>query len=274
MSVYLDHFGFRNEPFSKEIDDDKLWLPESKRGIVDELVACVHERRHAVVTGEPGVGKTCVLRALRHALGSSQAFRLTYCHNVTLGRRDFYRHLCHCLGITYGSTAGDVFLSVSKHVEELSRERALPVFLVDEAHMLHQDTLDHLHILLNYSWDSRSLLSLILVGLPDLDERLAMRRNRSLHSRLHYRLSIEPLSPDDTAEYVRARLAAAGSAKELFTSDAIAILHEAASGSLRDIDRVAHKALRLSAKKKRKLVERDVVQAILQADGAYVGTAP
>ncbi len=274
MSAYLDHFGLRNEPFSKEIDDDKLWLPESKRGIVDELVACVHERRHAVVTGEPGVGKTCVLRALRHALGSSQAFRLTYCHNVTLGRRDFYRHLCHCLGITYGSTAGDVFLSVSKHVEELSRERALPVFLVDEAHMLHQDTLDHLHILLNYSWDSRSLLSLILVGLPDLDERLAMRRNRSLHSRLHYRLSIEPLSPDDTAEYVRARLAAAGAGKELFTSDAIAILHEAASGSLRDIDRVAHKALRLSARKKRKLVERDVVQAILQADGAYVGTAP
>ena len=106
MSAYLDHFGLRNEPFSKEIDDDKLWLPESKRSIVDELVTCVHERRHAVVTGEPGVGKTCVMRALRHALGSSQAFRLTYCHNVTLGRRDFYRHLCHCLGITYGSTAG------------------------------------------------------------------------------------------------------------------------------------------------------------------------
>jgi len=273
MSAFLDHFGLRADPFSKEIDDDKLWLPESKRGIVDELVTCVHERKHAVVTGEPGVGKTCVLRALRHALNSSQAFRLTYCHNVTLGRRDFYRNLCHCLGIAYGSTAGDVFLSVNKHVEELSRERALPVFLVDEAHLLHQDTLDHLHILLNYSWDSRSLLSLVLIGLPDLDERLIKRRNRSLYSRLHYRLTIEPLCPDDTADYVRARLAAAGMTKELFTSDAIAILHEAASGSLRDIDRVAHNALRLSARKKRKLVERDVVQAILQLDN-FGGGAP
>ena len=271
MSAYLDHFGLRTEPFSKEIDDDKLWLPESKRAIVDELVACVHERKHAVVTGEPGVGKTCVLRALRQALGTSQSFRLTYCHNVTLGRRDFYRHLCHALGIPYGSTAGDVFLSVSKHVEDLARERAFPVLLVDEAHLIHQDTLDHLHILLNYSWDSRALLSLILIGLPDLDERLAMRRNRSLHSRLHYRLTIEPLSPDDTADYVRARLAAAGASKELFTSDAIAILHEAASGSLRDIDRVAHKALRLSTRKKRKLVERDVLQAVLQADNCAAG---
>jgi general secretion pathway protein A len=105
--------------------------------------------------------------------------------------------------------------------------------------MLHQDTLDHLHILLNYGWDSKSLLSLILIGLPELDERLALRRNRSLHSRLSYRLSIEPLAPDDTADYVRMRLAAVGCNKELFTSDAIAMLHEATSGALRDVDRVA-----------------------------------
>jgi general secretion pathway protein A len=195
-------------------------------------VACLAGgvRKHAVVTGEPGVGKTCVLRALRHALGTSQTFRLTYCHNVTLGRRDFYRHLCHALGIAYGATAGDVFLSVSK------------------------------------AWDSRSLLSLILTGLPDLNDRLIMRRNRSLLTRLTYRLSIEPLSSDDTAEYIRARLTAAGAAKEIFTTDAIAMLHEAASGSLRDIDRVAHNALRISARKKRKLVEREVVQAVLQLD--------
>jgi general secretion pathway protein A len=266
MSAYLDHFGLQTEPFSKEIDNSKLWLPDSRRAVVDDLVTSVHERKHPVVTGEPGVGKTCVLRALRHALGTSQAFRLTYCHNVTLGRRDFYRHLCHALGIAYGATAGDVFLSLSKHVEDLARERTLPVLLVDEAHLLHQDTLDHLHIILNYAWDSRDLLSLILIGLPDLNDRLVMRRNRSLLTRLTYRLSIEPLSPDDTADDVRARLAAAGSTKEIFTSDAITILHEAASGSLRDIDRVAHNALRISARRKRKPVERDVVQAVLQLD--------
>jgi hypothetical protein len=88
MSAYLDHFGLRSEPFSKEIEDGKLWLPDSKRGLVDELVACVQERKHAVVTGEPGVGKTCVLRALRHRIPAA-GFRLTYCHNATLGRRDF-----------------------------------------------------------------------------------------------------------------------------------------------------------------------------------------
>ena len=90
--------------------------------------------------------------------------------------------------------------------------------------------------MLNYGWDSKSLLSLILVGLPELDERLALRRNRSLHSRLSYRLSIEPLAPDDTADYVRMRLAAVGCNKELFTSDAIAILHEAGAVASRFMD--------------------------------------
>jgi general secretion pathway protein A len=272
MTYYSDHFGFSGVPFSKEIDDGQLWLPPSKKSVVSDLVECVQERKHAALTGEPGVGKTCVLRAVRHALGS-QAIRLTYCHNVTLGRRDFYRHLCHALAIPYGSTAGDVFLSVTRHVEELAKERAFPVLLIDEAHLLHQDTLDHLHILLNYSWDSKALLSLILIGLPDLDERLSMRRNRSLHSRLSYRLSIDPLSPSDTADYLRLRLAAVACTKELFTSDAIALLHEAASGSLRDVDRIAHNALRLAARKKRKLVERDIILAVLQAEGHSGGAS-
>jgi hypothetical protein len=130
MTDYCDHFGFNAVPFSKEIDDDKLWLPPSKKSIVRDLVECVQERKHAVVTGESGAGKTCVTRAVRHGLGN-QAVRLTYCHNVTLGRRDFYRHLCHALGVPYGSNAGDVFLSVTRHVEDLARERGFPVFLVD-----------------------------------------------------------------------------------------------------------------------------------------------
>ncbi|WP_244239474.1 ATP-binding protein [Corallococcus carmarthensis] len=63
-------------------------------------------------------------------------------------------------------------LEGTPHVEQLGVEKLHPVFLLDEAHLLHQDMLDHLHILLNYQWDSRALLSRILVGLPELESRL------------------------------------------------------------------------------------------------------
>jgi type II secretory pathway predicted ATPase ExeA len=94
-------------------------------------------------------------------------FRLSYCHNATLGRRDFYRQLCVVLGLAPSATAAAVFYAVSSHIEYLAHEHRHPIFLLDEAHLLHQDTLDHLHILLNYERDSKPLLSLVLVGLSD-----------------------------------------------------------------------------------------------------------
>ena len=263
-------FALTAEPFSKEINDADLWLPPSKQAVLDELVEAVQARKSVLLTGDPGVGKTCLLRAVRHALGP-QSYRLTYYPNVTLGRRDFYRQLGVTLGLGRINSAGDIFYAISTHVEELAKERIVPVLILDEAHLLHQDTLDHLHIMLNYAWDSRALLALVLLGLPDLEERLRLRRNRSLYSRLHHRLSIGPLTADDTADYLRNRLSRVGCTRELFTSDAIALLHEAAGSSLRDIDRIATSALRASARKKRKLVERDTLSRILQLEATEPG---
>ena len=262
---YLAHFALTEPPFSKEIPDSDLWLPTSKQAVVDTLLEALTERASVVLVGEPGVGKTCVLRALRHRIPAA-GFRLTYYHNATLGRRDFYRQLCFALGIAPASTAGSLFLAVSRYVEERAGERVHPVFLIDEAHLLHQDTLDHLHILLNYAWDSRALLSLILVGLPELRERLALRRNRSLYSRIHHRLEISALTPEDTTEYLRMRMERAGCTREVFGSDAVVLLHEATVGAMRDLDRLAAAALRETARKKRKLVERDVVSRVIEAD--------
>lgn len=262
---YLSHFALSAEPFSKDIGDAELWLPPSKLSLVEDLTDAMHARANALLTGEPGVGKTCVLRALRHALSPAN-FRLVYCQNTTVGRRDFYRHLCLALGLPKAVTAGDLFLTVSTHIEQLATERVCPVFLVDEAHLLHQDTLDHLHILLNYHWDSKPLLSLVLIGLTDLEDRLRLRRNRSLYSRIHHRFCIGSLSPDDTADYLRTRLSRVGATKDIFSADALAMLHEAAASSLRDTDRIATAALRAAARKKKKIVERDVLTRILQSE--------
>ena len=263
-------FGLSEAPFSKEIPDSDLWLPPSKETLVDELCEAVQERDQVLLVGEPGAGKTCVLRALRHRLPQA-GFRLTYCHNATLGRRDFYRQLCQALGLTPAATAAAVFYAVSAHVENLGRDHIHPVFLLDEAHLLHQDTLEHLHILANYEWDSRPLLTLILVGLPDLQDRLQLRKNRSLYSRINRRLSVGPMTTEDTAEYVRMRLHRAGSDRETFSLDALTALHEAAGSSLREIDRLATAALRETARRKKKLVERDVMVRMigdLQPDAA------
>lgn len=129
---WLTHFKLKCPPFSKELDDAELWVPSSRAHLLDELDDGCQERGHMLLTGEPGVGKTCVLRALRRRLPEA-GFRLTYCHNATLGRRDFYRQLCLALGLSPKATAAGVFYEVSSHIQQLGQERVHPVFLLDEA---------------------------------------------------------------------------------------------------------------------------------------------
>lgn len=212
---WLGRFTLTEPPFSKQISDSQLWLPSSRKAIVADLVEAISERHHVLLVGEPGVGKTCTLRALRHRLPDA-GFRLTYCHNATLGRRDFYRQLCLALGLSPKATAAAVFFAVSSHVEELGRSRVHPVFLLDEAHLLHQDVLEHLHVLANYEWDSAPLVSLVLVGLPELGDRLGLRKNRSLYSRIHTRISLGDALPEDTNEYVAYRMKRAGCDRDVF----------------------------------------------------------
>lgn len=262
---WLAHFGLTAPPFTKAIADADLWVPESRQKLLERLVDGCRERGHILLTGEPGIGKTCVLRALRHRLPEA-GFRLTYCHNATLGRRDFYRQLCLALDLNPSATAAAVFYAINQHVRELGGERVHPVFLLDEAHLLHQQVLEHLHILSNYEWDSAPLMTLILVGLPELHDRMRLRKNRSLYSRIHTRLHLGDATPEDTYEYVAHRLRQVGADGDPFDSDALALLHEASGGRLRDIDRLATDALKRAARQKLRRVDRKSIERATDTD--------
>jgi type II secretory pathway predicted ATPase ExeA len=257
-STDLTVFDCRSAPFSKEIEDADLWLPESKAATVTEIEESLHERQSILLLGEPCVGKTCVLCVLRRNLPQA-GFRLTYCRNATLGRRDFYRYLCHALNLQPSATAANLFLAVETHVHNLRRDKVHPVFLLDEAHLLHPDMLAHLHILLNHEWDAKALLSIVLVGLQELEQNLSRRAHRSLLTRVHRRFLLPPASVDDTAEYVRFRVRQVGCEHDLFPDDALAALHDLSQGALREIDRLASAALRTAARRKKKLVDRELV---------------
>lgn len=176
--------------------------------------------------------------------------------------------LCHALGLAPKATAAGVFYALTTHVEELARERVHPVLLLDEAQLLHQDVLDHLHILGNYDWDARALLTVALVGLPELWDRMMLRRNRALWSRIHCRIHMGEAEPADTVEYVRHRLTTAGADRQLLSSDALALLHEGTAGRLREVDRIATGCLRTAAHAGHQIVDRDIVSRTLTADQA------
>jgi type II secretory pathway predicted ATPase ExeA len=261
-------FNLTRDPFAKDVPVADLFLDEPRTLMLDGIQSAVEKRASVVLVAEPGVGKSCLVRALAQRLHPGR-FQVHYFHNATLGRRDFYRQLCWGLGLTPSATAAALFRAVSQHVQELAAEnRGHPVFVLDEAHLLHDGTVEHLHILLNYEWDSRPLLSLVLVGLPELKDRLRLHQHRALWTRLAERRHLGPFAPDGTAAYVRHRLAKAGCDKDVFAADALALLHEASQGYTRDVDRLASLCLERAALSKDRIVDRTLLRDVLKTEAA------
>ncbi len=258
-------FGLRLAEFDKDVDDQDLWTPQERVTIVEKITEGLRVRQHVLLCGEPGLGKSCILRAVRRALPDAK-FPMTYLHNTTLGRRDFYRQVCVGLGLTPKATAAALFHEVSTWVTQRSRDNIHPVFIVDEAQMLRDEVLGHLHVLANYEWDQKPLLSLVLSGLPDLRIRLERPNNRSLNSRIFCRIELGETGSAETREYILHRLERAGGKLSIFTDDAILAIHELAGGSLRDIDRLAAAAMACAAARRLKPIDAALVKAVHELD--------
>ena len=191
-------FGLRRRPFDKDVPDEGLWLDDGRKDAIDRLTDAVTAREHAIVLGEPGVGKNCVVRGLRARL-SPVHFRLTYLAHVSLGKRDFYKQICMALGIESKLMPATLYASIQQNLAALARERVHPVLVLDEAHLIPDSSLGTLHVIANFNWDAEPVVSLVLIGLPEFGERLKLGVHRSLLTRIGHKIEIAPATPDDTA---------------------------------------------------------------------------
>jgi type II secretory pathway predicted ATPase ExeA len=185
---------------------------------------------------------------------------VTYVHNSTVNLRDFYRQLSQVLGLEPRATPSALFRSIRSQVEEISAQKVHPILVIDEAHLTPVQVLEHLHILLNFDRDSKPLLSLVLVGLPGLRDRLARNVLASLAARLPVRAHLDPLDPEQTGAYLRHRLETAGCVEEVFAEDAVLLIAEATGGVMRRIDVLASNALEVACGGRSRLVDASTVQ--------------
>ncbi len=267
MNRLLSTFGFTRPPFSKDISPSEMFQTDQFQEAMLGLKAAIEGRTSAVVTGDSGSGKTCLIRALEQDLPQGR-YRLHYTANATVNRRDFYRQISIGMGLEAHSSFAALYSTVSQHIQDLAMQHKLWVILVlDEAHLLHIQVLEQLHILLNFEKDSKPWLSLILVGLPDLRETLRRNLLASLAARIPIRLQLSPLDAEQVKLYVRHRMNAAGCRHDIFSDDALLLMSKATGGILRRVDVLGDHCLTIAMKTKAGVIDATVVQKALQSCG-------
>jgi type II secretory pathway predicted ATPase ExeA len=237
--MYEAHFGLRERAFRKTPDPRYLYLNEVYEEALERLLYAVEERELALLTGEVGSGKTLLTRALLDNLGES--YEVAMVLNPRLSPRQFLRTLAAELGIESPRFQGNELLEQIHERLLVLEEAGRPALLiVDEAHLIPgRPTFEEIRMLTNFQLDDRNLIAVVLVGQPELRERLRHHGLRALTQRIGSDCHLRPLKREETHAYVEHRLKVAGAQRSIFTAEAVDRLHEASGGVPRVLNQLA-----------------------------------
>jgi len=196
-----------------------------------------------LICGEVGAGKTCTVRAAIAALDHSR-HTIIYLPNPAIGARGIYRQIIAALGETPGFYKANLIPHGSELLYRERTERGKQVVLiVDEAHLLSGEQLEELRLLTNAEMDSHSPFAGLLLGQPTLRRRLRFGSFAALDQRIALRYELPGMSDKESAAYIRHHLELAGGKDNLFSDDAIELLHRTARGIPRQLNNLATQAL-------------------------------
>lgn len=256
----IRHFHLERPPFGR----DAAGAIHRHRGFLEaqqRLRYTIELDGIGALLADPGCGKSLLLGhvAAEHQKHGGQVH---YFAHATVGPFGFLNVLARKAGQAPRRSRAETALCVSQTL--LSDERK-HLLILDEAHLMPDDTLEDVRLLSIADFDRKSPFVLLLAGHPSLDDRLAEPTHHALDQRITTIARLGPLSLEETREYIKLRLAACGArAKPLFDDDAIAALFDASAGVPRRLNRIATAAMIVAASRNKQILgAQDVLDARL-----------
>ncbi len=208
--MYAEYYGLGEKPFRKTPDPRFLFLNEVYEEALERLRYAVEEMELALLTGEVGSGKTTLCRALLEQLGSNYSTALIL--NPALDPDGLVKAIALEFGLVVkGMDRVEMMTQINfflLHQLEQGRESVL---IIDEAQNLTSELLVQVRMLSNLETDDRKLLQIVLMGQPELRDRLNDPSLRQLRQRITVRYHLEPLKQHEITQYVQHRLLVSGS---------------------------------------------------------------
>ena len=242
-SMYKEFYGLKEKPFSKTPDPRFLYLSAGHRESLARLQYVVEERELALLTGDIGCGKTTISRALMDSMGD--AYHFCFIFNPRLTGLELLRVIARDLTVATPSVGKDELLrEITEALYRFHNEKCCPVIVIDEAQMIpDRDIFDEIRLLTNFQLDDKNLLSVIIMGQPELRRTLAEPIYEPFRQRIAINYHLSPLNLEETLEYLDFRMEVAGGSAGLFSPDAVQRIYEFSGGVPRKINVIATNAL-------------------------------
>jgi general secretion pathway protein A len=236
--------GLKYNPFSPEIPTEALYVTPRTETFCWRVEQLAREGGFALLTGEPGLGKSATLRLLVDRLSDHRDFTVGIMTRPQCGVPDFYREMGDLFGVQlspHNRWASSRILR-ERWVAHIEASLLRPILVIDEAQEMRPAVLNELRLLCTADLDSRALLTVVLSGDARLPEKFRTPELLTLGSRMRVRLTLQPATPKDLADCLRHGLAQAGNAR-LMTVELITTLCEHAAGNYRILMTMANELL-------------------------------
>jgi general secretion pathway protein A len=241
--IYNDYYGFRESPFNITPDPRFLFFSRRHREAFNHVLFGIRERKGFIqLTGEVGAGKTTVCRAILEELGP--AYRTALILNPCLTATQLLRSVLTEFGLPRRADRAASIETLNQFLLEQIGAAKDVVLIIDEAQDLDLDLLEQVRLLSNLETDRRKLLQIVLIGQPELRDKLDARGLRQLRQRITVRYHLTPLDREETERYIAHRIIVAGCDRApTFTPWAIRRIHAYSKGIPRLINAAADKTL-------------------------------
>ena len=244
MSLYLEHFGLAEPPFRITPHTDFFFDGADRGATLGALIyAILHDEGIVKLSGEVGSGKTMLCRVLMERLPPQ--VETIYLATPSLARDEILHAIADDLELRLTHERTTVALrELQEHLIRLYGAGRRVVVLIDEAHVMPEETLEQVRLLSNLESNRHKLMQLVLFGQPELDATLAKPSLRQLRDRITHAFRMRPLSAPEVAKYVSFRMRAAGyRGPDVFAPGALARVARASGGLTRRINILADKSL-------------------------------